>query len=132
MREKLAELADASVDAIVTDQPYHLTTGKKGGSGAASLNENSPAGRSRIGTGFMGMRWDGGDIAMQLATWALLLRVAKPGAHLLVFSSSRTFHRVWTAVEDGGGELRDSLMWWPGEGSPKSSNQEGAWKGWGT
>ena len=132
MREKLAELVDASVDAIVTDPPYHLTTGKKGGSGAASLNENSPAGRSRIGTGFMGMRWDGGDIAMQLATWALLLRVAKPGAHLLVFSSSRTFHRVWTAVEDAGWEIRDTLMWLHGEGFPKSSNQEGAWKGWGT
>jgi hypothetical protein len=65
MREKLAELADASVDAIVTDPPYHLTTGKKGGSGMASLNVDSPYGRSRIGTGFMGMKWDGGDVAMQ-------------------------------------------------------------------
>ena len=132
MREKLAELADASVDAIVTDPPYHLTTGKKGGSGAASLNENSPAGRSRIGTGFMGMKWDGGDVAMLPETWALLMRVAKPGAHLLVFSSSRTFHRVWCAVEDAGWEIRDTLMWLHGEGFPKSSNQHGEWEGWGT
>lgn len=132
MREKLAELADASVDAIVTDPPYHLTTGKKGGSGMASLNENSPAGRSRIGTGFMGMKWDGGDVAMRPETWALLLRVAKPGAHLLAFSGSRTFHRLWCAVEDAGWEIRDTLMWLHGEGFPKSSNQDGEWKGWGT
>jgi site-specific DNA-methyltransferase (adenine-specific) len=132
MREKLSELADESIDSIVTDPPYHLTTGKKGGSGMASLNENSPAGRSRIGTGFMGMKWDGGDVAMRPETWALLLRVAKPGAHLLVFSGSRTFHRVWCAVEDAGWEIRDTLMWLHGEGFPKSSNQDGAWEGWGT
>jgi DNA modification methylase len=109
MREKLAELADSSVDSIVTDPPYHLTTGKKGGSGMASLNVDSPAGRSRIGTGFMGMKWDGGDVAMQADTWALLLRVAKPGAHLLAFGGSRTFHRVWCAVEDAGWEIRDTI-----------------------
>lgn len=132
MLEKVAELGDASVDAIVTDPPYHLTTGKKGGSGMASLNVNSPAGRSRIGTGFMGMRWDGGDIAMRPETWALLLRVARPGAHLLVFGGARTFHRVWCAVEDAGWEIRDTLMWLHGEGFPKSSNQHGDWEGWGT
>jgi DNA modification methylase len=132
MREKLADLADASVDSIVTDPPYHLTTGKKGGTGMASLNENSPAGRSRIGTGFMGKKWDGGDVAFQSATWELLLRVAKPGAHLLAFGGTRTFHRIWCAVEDAGWEIRDTIMWLHGEGFPKSSNQDGDWLGWGT
>jgi len=132
MREKLAEIAEACVDAIITDPPYHLTTGKKGGSGPASVNLESPYGRARVGAGFMGMKWDGGDIAMQPETWALLLRVAKPGAHLLAFSSSRTFHRMWCAVEDAGWEIRDTLMWLHGEGFPKSSNQHGEWEGWGT
>ena len=132
MREKLAEVEDASVHAIVTDPPYHLTTGKKGGSGLASVNLESPYGRARVGTGFMGMKWDGGDIAMRPETWALLMRVAKPGAHLLVFSGSRTFHRVWCAVEDAGWEIRDTLMWLHGQGFPKSSNQHGEWEGWGT
>lgn len=132
MREKLAELVDASVDAIVTDPPYHLTTGKKGGSGPASVNLESPYGRARVTTGFMGMKWDGGDIAWQSTTWALLLRVAKPGAHLLAFGGTRTFHRIWCAVEDAGWEIRDTIMWLHGEGFPKSSNQEGEWDGWGT
>ena len=132
MRDKLAELADESIDSIVTDPPYHLTTGKKGGSGPASVNLDSPSGRARVGTGFMGMKWDGGDISMRPETWALLMRVAKPGTHLLVFSGSRTFHRVWCAVEDAGWEIRDTLMWLHGEGFPKSSNQDGEWRGWGT
>jgi site-specific DNA-methyltransferase (adenine-specific) len=61
MRARLAEIPDESIDAVVTDPPYHLTTGKKGGTGIASLNPNSPAGRSRIGTGFMGCGWDSPD-----------------------------------------------------------------------
>src|SRR4051812_19816984 len=70
---------------VITDPPYHLTSGKRGGTGAASLNPNSPAGRSRIGTGFMGKVWDGGDVAFRPETWAAVLRVCKPGAMLLAF-----------------------------------------------
>ena len=54
-RAVLKTLPDNSVDAIVTDPPYHLTTAKKGGSGEASVNLESPHGRARIGTGFMGL-----------------------------------------------------------------------------
>jgi hypothetical protein len=36
-------------DACVTDPPYHLTTGKKGGIGEASVNLSTPAGRARPG-----------------------------------------------------------------------------------
>lgn len=116
-----------SVEAIVTDPPYHLTTGKNGGTGVASLNPNSPAGRSRIGTGFMGMAWDGGDIAMRPETWAEALRVAKPGAYLCAFGGTRTYHRMACAIEDAGWELRDTLMWVYGSGFPKSHN--GEWGG---
>ena len=38
-REVLKTLPDCSVDSIVTDPPYHLTTGKKGGTGEASASE---------------------------------------------------------------------------------------------
>lgn len=104
MREKLAELQDASIDAIVTDPPY--------------------------GMSFMGKGWDRGVPGTEF--WKPLLRVAKPGAHLVAFSSSRTFHRMWCAVEDAGWEIRDTLLWLHGEGFPKSSNQHGEWEGWGT
>jgi DNA modification methylase len=116
----LAALPENSVDTVITDPPYHLTTGKNGGTGAASLNPNSPAGRSRIGTGFMGKAWDGGDVAFRPETWAAVLRVAKPGAMLLAFGGSRTFHRLTCAIEDGGWEIRDCLSWLYGSGFPKS------------
>lgn len=132
MRLVLRELDPDSFDSIVCDPPYHLTTGKRGGTGPASLNPASPAGRSRIGTGFMGEAWDGGDIAFQPDTWAACLRVAKPGAHLVAFGGTRTFHRMMCAIEDAGWELRDTLMWVYGSGFAKSENQAGDWKGWGT
>ena len=114
-------LLDAdSFTACVTDPPYHLTAGKKGGSGPASLNVDSPAGRSRVTTGFMGKAWDGGDVALRPETWAEVLRVLRPGAHLLAFGGTRTFHRIACAIEDAGFEIRDCIMWVYGSGFPKS------------
>jgi site-specific DNA-methyltransferase (adenine-specific) len=120
MLEVLPSLPADTFHAVVTDPPYHLTTGKKGGSGLASHNPNSPAGRSRIGTGFMGKAWDGGNIAFRPETWAEVLRVMKPGAHLLAFGGSRTSHRMACAIEDAGFELRDTMLWLYGQGFPKT------------
>lgn len=111
---------DRQFDACVTDPPYHLTTGKKGGTQQASLNLNSPAGRSRVGTGFMGTAWDGGDVAFRATTWTSVISVLKPGAHVAAFGGSRTFHRLTCAIEDAGFEIRDCLMWLYGSGFPKS------------
>jgi site-specific DNA-methyltransferase (adenine-specific) len=125
-------MPDCSIDAIVTDPPYALTANKKGGSGKASLNTKSPAGRSRIGTGggFMGKAWD--SALPTVAVWAEALRVAKPGAHLLAFGGTRTFHRLACAIEDAGWEIRDTVMWVYGSGFPKSLNLRDVRPGWGT
>jgi DNA modification methylase len=118
-REVIPQLEE-SFDACVTDPPYHLTTGKKGGSGPASVNLESPYGRARIGTGFMGKAWDGGDVAFRPETWEVVSRVLKPGAHVMAFGGTRTFHRLACAIEDAGFEIRDMLMWLYGSGFPKS------------
>jgi DNA modification methylase len=53
--------------------------------------------------------------------WAVkVLRVMKPGAHILVFGAPRTYHRMTCAIEDAGFEIRDCLMWEFGSGFPKS------------
>jgi len=110
------------VDAVVTDPPYGLTANKKGGTGKASLNLNSPAGRSRISTGggFMGQLWD--SSVPDVEYWEIIKDAMKPGAHLLAFGGTRTFHRLTCAIEDAGFEIRDCLMYVYGTGFPKSLN----------
>ena len=60
------------------------------------------------------------------------LRVLKPGGHLIAFGGSRTYHRLASAIEDAGFEIRDQIMWLYGSGFPKSHNLDGEWEGWGT
>jgi len=92
--ERLKDLADGSVDSIVTDPPYEL--------------------------GFMGKAWDGSGIAYNVDFWRECLRVLKPGGHLLAFGGTRTYHRMAVAIEDAGFEIRDSIHWVYGSGFPKS------------
>ena len=92
--DRLPELADNSVDAVVCDPPYEL--------------------------GFMGKSWDSSGIAFNSAVWAECLRVLNPGGHILAFGGSRTWHRIAVAVEDAGFEIRDSIAWLYGSGFPKS------------
>lgn len=119
-RSVMASLPEDSVDSIVCDPPYGLTSNKQGGSGESSLNERSPAGRSRIGTGggFMGQQWD--SCVPGIEFWREAIRIAKPGAYLLAFGGTRTYHRLTCAIEDAGWEIRDSLCWMYGSGFPKS------------
>lgn len=105
-RDVLKTLASESVHACVTDPPYEL--------------------------GFMGKKWDNTGIAFDVTLWREVLRVLKPGAHLLAFGGTRTHHRMMCAIEDAGLEIRDCLGWLYGSGFPKSHNLDGAWDGWGT
>src|SRR5262249_40584786 len=53
-------------------------------------------------------------------TWAAVLRVLKPGAHLAAFGAPKNAHRMACAIEDAGFEIRDTVMWIYGQGFPKS------------
>lgn len=118
------------IDAIVCDPPYHLTSASRNGS-PRNNDPEKPFGRHNIGArGFMGRTWDGGDVAMRPETWAAFLDACKPGAHLLAFGGTRTAHRIACAIEDGGWEIRDSIIsfgcaWVYGSGFPKSKNLGG-------
>jgi DNA modification methylase len=118
----LAGLPENSVDSVVCDPPYHLTSIVKrfGGENAAECKVGKTGAYARASAGFMGKKWDGGDIAFRVETWAAVLRVMKPGAHLLAFSGTRTYHRMVCAIEDAGFEIRDQIAWLYGSGFPKS------------
>jgi len=94
--EVLATIPENSVDTCITDPPYEL--------------------------GFMGKKWDSSGIAFQPETWQAVFRVLKPGAILLAFGGTRTYHRIACAIEDAGFEIRDTIAWVYGSGFPKSYN----------
>lgn len=118
----LPTLEAESVDSVVTDPPYHLTSIVKrfGKEGSAPAQFGTDGAFARASRGFMGKQWDGGDIAFRPELWVEVLRVLKPGGHLLAFSGSRTYHRMACAIEDAGFEIRDQIMWLYGSGFPKS------------
>ncbi len=92
--EVLSTLDENSIDTCITDPPYEL--------------------------GFMGKKWDSSGIAFQPETWQAVFRVLKPGAILLAFGGTRTYHRMVCAIEDAGFEIRDMVEWVYGSGFPKS------------
>ena len=111
--EHMNTMPPDSVDSIVTDPPYHLTSIVKrfGKEGSAPAQFGTDGAYARASRGFMGKEWDGGDIAFRTEVWEAALRVAKPGAYLLAFGGTRTFHRMAVAIEDAGWEIRDTVMW---------------------
>lgn len=122
-REKLAEMEACSIDACVCDPPYALVSivKRSGADGAAPAKSIGATGAyARASAGFMGQKWDTGETAFDPAFWAEVLRVLKPGAHLLALGGTRTYHRLACAIEDAGFEVRDAVMWHYGSGFPKS------------
>jgi len=90
----LKKLPENSIDSIVTDPPYGLS--------------------------FMNKKWDYEVPSVEF--WKEVLRVLKPGGHVLSFGGTRTFHRMVVNMEDAGFEIRDQIMWIYGSGFPKSLN----------
>jgi len=90
--DALRAMPDNSCHGCLTDPPYGLS--------------------------FMGHQWDHGVPSTEV--WREVLRVLRPGAHLLAFGGTRTFHRLACAIEDAGFEIRDCMSWLYGSGFPKS------------
>jgi len=122
--ERLKEVPDSSVDSVVCDPPYHLTSivERYSSENAAPAGFGTDGAFARASRGFMGKEWDGGDIAFRVDVWRECLRVLKPGGHLIAFGGTRTVHRIACAIEDAGFEIRDMISWLYFSGFPKSHN----------
>lgn len=109
----LKKMPDNSIDSIVTDPPYVLTSILKrfGGAKAKAAKSTGRSGvYARQAGGFMGKGWDVGKLVHRPAYWRQALRVLKPGGYIIAFSGTRTQHRQTCAIEDAGFEIRDTIL----------------------
>lgn len=123
--ERLRELADASVDSVVTDPPYGLSDEPD----IVEVLTHWLAGDDykHSGAGFMGRTWD--SFVPGPAVWREVFRVLKPGGHVLAFSGTRTYDLAVIAMRIAGFEVRDQCGWLYGSGMPKNRKLG---EGWGT
>lgn len=137
--DRLRDIDDCSIDSIVTDPPYGIEfMGKEWDSfknkdrdtGAANPGQTKTwcdDASSGIGVGGPRFSTQTRKDMLNFQAWFTevaveLLRVLKPGGHLLSFGGTRAYHRMVCAVEDAGFEIRDSIHWTYGSGFPKSHN----------
>lgn len=114
--DKLPEFDNNSIEAVVTDPPYNLK--------------------------FMGKSWDDKGGPKEFQEWnerwaSIAYDKLKPGGYMIVFSGTKTYHRMVSGVEDAGFEIKDMIEWMYGTGFPKSYNigkniKSDNWQGWGT
>jgi len=126
--EAMKEIEDNSIDSCVTDPPYGLEfMGKEWDKLWAKrdgLIQNLPD--RNYGTNpYLQAKVNKYVAGKEAQEWHYqwtteLYRVMKPGAYILVFGGTRTYHWMVCAVEDAGFEIKDMVLWLYGSGFPKS------------
>lgn len=78
--QELDKLDENSIDSIVTDPPYGLTsiTKRFGKENSAPAQYGKDGSFARLSRGFMGKEWDGAGIEYNVDLWMKCLRVLKP------------------------------------------------------
>jgi len=134
--EVMKSMPDDSIDAVISDPPYGLSfMGAKwdsfgGSTGKESVEErrrkmNEYAGQNAVVPRFASSHNHLPKLSETQEFQATMtpifeeaLRVAKPGAYLLCFGGTRTFHRMACAIEDAGWKVKDCVCWLYGSGFP--------------
>lgn len=136
-RVSLGGMDEESVDAIVTDTPYGLSTLLDPWNlDRESLWQKLTAGKAELpiktlmrawldtgenpvmkGRGFMGKEWDA--LVPPPNTWLAAWRVLKPGAPMFAFGGTRTADLIAMSIRFAGFEVDDTIAWLYGQGMPK-------------
>lgn len=110
--ELLPQLESDSIDVVLTDPPYFLD----------KLDNNwdyekvsSRSNQQTIKSLPSGMKFER-EQGIRFYEWYSniskeIFRILKPGGFFFSFSSPRLYHRMASAVDDAGFEIRDAFMW---------------------
>jgi len=108
----LPEMQSSSVDLILTDPPYFLD---KLDNTWQEEKVNNSRNKKVIKSLPAGMKFNRSQ-GLNFYSWYLrvsneLFRILKPGGFFFSFSSPRLYHRMASAIDDAGFELRDCFLW---------------------
>ncbi len=115
-REVLKQYPDNHFDSVVTDPPYGL--GKEPDPNVILASWIEKGYHEITGKGFMGKEWDA--FVPQPIIFKEILRVLKPGGHILCACGTRTQDWMTMSMRFAGFEIRDVITWHYGNGFPKS------------
>jgi len=125
--ELIKEIPDNSIDLIVTDPPYQLSSTSRARpdqTKEGSYGREVPFLRqqSRIKKGFMGKEW---DVLPPIEVWKESLRVLKPGAFAFIMTTPRqdSLSQVLMDLTKSGFFMGFSSIYWTyASGFPKAMN----------
>jgi len=108
----LNKMEKNSIDIVLTDPPYFLDKLDNHWDHKVVSNTKN---RQTVKSLPAGMKFDR-EQGVRFYNWYLLVskevfRVLKPGGFFFSFSSPRLYHRMASAVDDVGFELRDCFLW---------------------
>lgn len=110
--ELLPQIEDNSIDVVLTDPPYFLDKLDNNWNYKEVSNQNN---QYTIKSLPAGMKFDR-EQGKRFYVWYLdiskeIFRILKPGGFFFSFSSPRLYHRMASAIDDAGFEIRDTFMW---------------------
>ncbi len=108
----LPQIDNETIDVVLTDPPYFLDKLDNNWNEENVSNQNN---QYIIKSLPAGMKFDK-EQGKRFYTWYLdisneIFRVLKPGGFFFSFSSPRLYHRMASAVDDAGFEIRDTFIW---------------------
>ena len=117
----LSKLKSNCIDMVLTDPPYFLDKMDNNWSTQKVRIPKKPYAIKHLPAGMKFNKEQG----KRFYSWYLkvseeFLRVLKPGGFFFSFSSPRLYHRMASAIDDAGFEVRDCFMWLYTQNQPKA------------
>jgi site-specific DNA-methyltransferase (adenine-specific) len=108
----LPEIEGNSIDVVLTDPPYFLDKLDNNWDYEKVASQNN---QYIIKSLPAGMKFDR-EQGKRFYSWYSdiskeIFRILKPGGFFFSFSSPRLYHRMASAIDDAGFEIRDAFMW---------------------